>query len=77
AFNKGLTLRMGQAHVPRYMRPLLERIQDGQIDPSFVVTHRFGLDAAPEAYKLFHDKRDGCVKVVFKLGNGRAAGTNN
>jgi threonine dehydrogenase-like Zn-dependent dehydrogenase len=74
AFNKGLTLRMGQTHVQKYMRPLLERIQRGDIDPSFVVTHRLPLDDAPEAYRLFREKQDNCVKVVLKpweQGNGR------
>lgn len=66
AFNKGLTLRMGQTHVQKYMRPLLDRIQRGEIDPSFVVTHRLPLDEAPEAYRLFREKQDGCVKVVLK-----------
>lgn len=65
AFAKGLTLRMGQTHVHRYMRPLYERIRDGEIDPSFVITHRFPLDEAPRAYELFKQKRDGCVKVVM------------
>ena len=66
AFNKGLTFHMGQTHVHRYMRPLLEMIQSGAIDPSFVVTHRMPLEDAPEAYKKFRDKEDGCVKVVLK-----------
>jgi threonine dehydrogenase-like Zn-dependent dehydrogenase len=48
------------------MRPLLERVQKGEIDPSFVITHRVSLDAAPEAYKTFRDKKDGCIKVVLK-----------
>jgi threonine dehydrogenase-like Zn-dependent dehydrogenase len=66
AFAKGLTLRMGQTHVHRYLRPLLERIEHGDIDPSFVVTHRVSLDEAPEMYRTFRDKRDGCIKVVLK-----------
>ena len=66
AFAKGLTLRMGQTHVHRYLRPLLERIERGDIDPSFVVTHRVSLDEAPEMYQTFRDKRDGCIKVVLK-----------
>jgi threonine dehydrogenase-like Zn-dependent dehydrogenase len=64
--NKGLQLRTGQAHVQKYMRPLLERIQKGEIDPSFVVTHRVGLDLAPDAYEVFKHKRDECMKVVLK-----------
>jgi threonine dehydrogenase-like Zn-dependent dehydrogenase len=66
AFAKGLTLRMGQTHVHRYLRPLLERIEHGDIDPSFVVTHRVSLDEAPEMYRTFRDKRDGCIKGVLK-----------
>ncbi len=66
AFQKGLTFKMGQTHMMRYMRPLLERIQDGELDPSSVITHRVPLDEAPNAYKIFRDKQDGCVKVVLK-----------
>src|SRR5947208_5477971 len=66
AFAKGLTLKMGQTHVHRYMRPLLERIRKGQIDPSFVITHRLSLEDAPWAYRTFRDKQDQCVKVVLK-----------
>src|SRR6185437_1546247 len=58
AFSKGLTLRMGQTHVHRYMRPLLERIQNGDIDPTFVITHRLPLAEAPRAYRIFRDKQD-------------------
>ena len=66
AFSKGLTLRMGQTHVMRYMAALLERIRRGEIDPSFVITHRVTLEDAPNAYKMFRDKRDACVKVVMR-----------
>jgi threonine dehydrogenase-like Zn-dependent dehydrogenase len=66
AFAKGLTIRMGQTHVHRYMKPLLERVQRGEIDPSFVITHRLQLDDAPEAYRTFLHKDNGCVKVVLK-----------
>jgi threonine dehydrogenase-like Zn-dependent dehydrogenase len=65
AFAKGLTLKMGQTHVHRYLRPLLERIAQGQIDPSLIITHRLALDEAPRAYEMFRDKVDGCVKVVL------------
>jgi threonine dehydrogenase-like Zn-dependent dehydrogenase len=68
AMNKGLTFRMGQTHMMRYMKPLLERIQRNEIDPSFVITHRFPLEQAPHAYKIFKEKRDGCIKVVLKPG---------
>ena len=66
AINKGITFRMGQTHVPRYTKSLLEKIQSGVIDPSFVITHRIPLDDAPAAYKTFRDKEDGCIKVVLK-----------
>ncbi len=64
--NKGLQLRAGQAHVQAYLTPLYERIKNGDIDPSFVVTHRLGLDMAPEAFETFKHKQDECVKVVLK-----------
>lgn len=65
AVNRGLTLRMGQTPVPRYMRPLLERIEKGEIDPSFLITHKLKLSDGPDAYKTFRDKQDGCIKVVM------------
>jgi threonine dehydrogenase-like Zn-dependent dehydrogenase len=64
--NKALTLRSGQTHVHRYLYPLLERIQNGEIDPSFVITHRLSLEDAAHAYKIFNDKKDNCIKVVLK-----------
>lgn len=64
--NKGLTVKTGQTHVNRWTKDLLQRIEEGQIDPSFVVTHRVGLDQAPDMYKTFRDKKDGCIKVVVK-----------
>lgn len=64
--NKGLTLRTGQTHMHRYMKPLLAKIESGEIDPSFVITHRIPLEAAPEAYATFRDKKDGCIKVVIQ-----------
>jgi threonine dehydrogenase-like Zn-dependent dehydrogenase len=66
AFAKGLTLRMGQTHVHKYMKPLLKRIQEGEIDPSFVITHRLDLDQADAGYRMFKNKEDECVKVVMK-----------
>jgi threonine dehydrogenase-like Zn-dependent dehydrogenase len=66
AFAKGLTLKMGQTHTHRYVKPLLERVQKGEIDPSFVITHRFNLADAPSAYELFLRHKDECVKVVLK-----------
>jgi threonine dehydrogenase-like Zn-dependent dehydrogenase len=68
AFNKGLTFKMGQTHVHRYLAPLTEHIQAGRIDPSFVITHTVPLDKAPEMYQTFRDKQDGCIKVVLKPG---------
>jgi len=65
AMNKGLTFKMGQTHMMRYMRPLLERVERGEIDPSFVISHRLPLSKAPEAYKMFRDKQDHCTKVVL------------
>jgi threonine dehydrogenase-like Zn-dependent dehydrogenase len=64
--NRSLTIRSGQTHVQRYMRPLMERIQNGDIDPSFVITHRLSLDEAPEGFSLFNDKQDECLKVVLR-----------
>jgi threonine dehydrogenase-like Zn-dependent dehydrogenase len=66
AFAKGLTLKMGQTHTHKYMRPLLGKIEKGEIDPSFVVTHRFALADAPMAYRKFLQEKDECVKVVLK-----------
>ena len=65
---KGLTIRSGQTHVKRYLEPLSKLIQEGKIDPTFLITHRSAnLADGPELYKTFRDKKDGCVKVVFNL----------
>ncbi|EEF58354.1 zinc-dependent alcohol dehydrogenase [Pedosphaera parvula] len=66
AFAKGLTFKMGQTHVHKYLRPLLQLIQDGKIDPRFVITHRIALSEAPDAYEMFAKKADGCIKIVMK-----------
>jgi threonine dehydrogenase-like Zn-dependent dehydrogenase len=66
AMNKGLTFRMGQTHVNRWTDDLLRRIEEGQIDPSFVITHKVGLADGPEMYKTFRDKQDGCIKVFIQ-----------
>jgi threonine dehydrogenase-like Zn-dependent dehydrogenase len=66
AFAKGLTLKMGQTHVHRYLRPLLERILRGDIDPSFLITHRLPLAEAAKAYATFEARKDECIKVVLK-----------
>ena len=65
AFAKGLTFKMGQTHMHKYVRPLMERVERGEIDPSFVITHRFNLDDAPRAYEIFKKKEDGCIKCVL------------
>ena len=66
AINRGLTFRMAQTPVQHYLPSLLERIEKGEIDPSFVITHRAGLEDGPALYKTFRDKKDGCIKVVLK-----------
>ncbi|MFP4890181.1 zinc-dependent alcohol dehydrogenase [Paraburkholderia sp. EG304] len=66
AMNKGLTFRMGQTHVNRWTDDLLKRIQDGHIDPSFVITHTVPLEQGPGMYRVFREKEDGCIKVVMK-----------
>jgi threonine dehydrogenase-like Zn-dependent dehydrogenase len=64
--NRSLTIKSGQCHVQRYMRPLLSHIENGDIDPTFIITHKLRLEQAPEAYEMFKNKADGCVKVVLK-----------
>lgn len=64
-FNKGLTIRTGQTHVQKYMRPLLQRIENGEIDPSFVISHRIALADAPAGYAKFRFDQNGCTKVVM------------
>jgi threonine dehydrogenase-like Zn-dependent dehydrogenase len=64
--NKGLTIRTGQTHVNRWTDDLLRRIAEGQIDPSFVITHRAPLEEGPQMYQTFREKQDGCIKVVLK-----------
>ena len=66
AFAKGLTMRMGQTHVHRYMKPLLDRIERGELDPRFIITHRLNLQEGPSAYETFRRKEDRCVKVVMR-----------
>jgi threonine dehydrogenase-like Zn-dependent dehydrogenase len=69
--NKALTIKTGQTHVQRYLKPLLEMIEQGRIDPSFVVSHVLPLEKAPEAYAMFRKKQDECIKVVLKPGGVR------
>jgi threonine dehydrogenase-like Zn-dependent dehydrogenase len=64
--NRSLTIKSGQTHVHRYTRPLLERIQHGEVDPSFIISHRMRLSDAPQGYELFGNKEDDCLKVVLK-----------
>ncbi|GAA6619491.1 zinc-dependent alcohol dehydrogenase [Scytonema sp. NUACC26] len=64
--NKSLTMKTGQTHLHKYLRPLLDRIQNGEIDPSFIITHRLPLEQAPHAYEIFKHKKDNCIKVVLK-----------
>ncbi len=66
AINRGLTFRMAQTPVQHYLPPLMERVVKGEIDPSFVITHRASLEEGPALYKTFRDKKDGCIKVVLK-----------
>jgi threonine dehydrogenase-like Zn-dependent dehydrogenase len=64
--NRSLTIRTGQCHVHRYLRPLLDRIANGEIDPSFVITHHMSLEDAPQGYSKFLNKQDECIKIVLK-----------
>ena len=65
AFGKGVNMKMGQTNMHKYLKPLLKRVEDGEIDPSFLITHRIGIEEAPAMYKTFRNKEDGCVKVVI------------
>ncbi len=67
--NKALTIKTGQTHVHKYLPMLMRLIETGEIDPSFVITHFASLDDAPNMYKTFRDKKDGCIKVVLKPHN--------
>ena len=72
--NRALTIKSGQTHVQRYLRPLLKLIEEEKIDPSFVVSHRMRLDDAPEGYAMFRDKQHECIKVVLRPGDGLEPG---
>jgi threonine dehydrogenase-like Zn-dependent dehydrogenase len=67
AFGKALTFRMGQTHTQKYMKPLLERILNDEIDPSFVISHRISIDDGPDAYKNFNDNKEDFIKVIMKF----------
>ncbi|MCL5745136.1 MAG: glutathione-dependent formaldehyde dehydrogenase [Acidobacteria bacterium] len=71
--NRAITVKTGQTHVQRYMRPLLERIQKGEIDPTFIITHRARLEDAPKMYEIFKNKQEECIKVVLKTQYAKAA----
>jgi threonine dehydrogenase-like Zn-dependent dehydrogenase len=73
AFGKGITMKMGQTNMHNYMRPLLERIEKGQIDPSYIISHRITLDEAPEMYKVWRDKKDKVTKIVIDPWANKAA----
>ena len=73
AFGKGITMKMGQTNMHNYMKPLLERVEKGQIDPSFVISHRITLDDAPEMYKVWRDKQQQVTKIVIDPWAQRAA----
>ena len=63
--NKGLTMKTGQTHMMRFMQPLFELVQKGEVDPTFVISHRVPIDKAPDMYRIFRDKEDECTKVVL------------
>jgi threonine dehydrogenase-like Zn-dependent dehydrogenase len=65
AFGKGITMKMGQTNMHNYMKPLLERIEKNQIDPSYIISHRITLDQAPEMYKVWRDKKEDVTKIVI------------
>jgi threonine dehydrogenase-like Zn-dependent dehydrogenase len=65
AFGKGITMKMGQTNMHTYMKPLLERIERGQIDPGYIISHRISLNDAPEMYKVWRDKKDKVTKIVI------------
>ena len=73
AFGKGITMKMGQTHMHKYMKPLLERIEKGQIDPTYIISHRITLDEAPDMYKVWRDKKEHVTKIVIDPRATRAA----
>jgi threonine dehydrogenase-like Zn-dependent dehydrogenase len=73
AFGKGIQMRMGQTHMHKYMKPLLERIEKGQIDPSFLISHRITLDQAPKMYEIWRDKKEKVTKIVIDPWAAKAA----
>jgi threonine dehydrogenase-like Zn-dependent dehydrogenase len=77
AFNKGLTLTMGQTHMQKYMKPLFDLVEAGAIDLSEIITHRVSLEDAPAAYRIFRDKENDAVKFVLKPGAERVLNEDN
>lgn len=77
AMNKGLTLRMGQMHAQKYIPTLLDHIKNGEVDPSYLLTHKFPLERGPEGYKLFKEKSDGCIRVVFTPNGHKTSPVSN
>ena len=75
--NRSLTLRTGQCHVQRYMRPLLQRIERGEIDPTRIITHTLPLDEAERGYEIFKNKQDDCEKVVLRRVHGDVVGARS
>jgi threonine dehydrogenase-like Zn-dependent dehydrogenase len=73
AFGKGITMKMGQTNMNNYMKPLLERIEKGQIDPSSIISHRITLNEAPAMYKIWRDKRESVTKIIIDPWVERAA----
>ena len=73
AFGKGITMKMGQTNMHKYMKPLLERIENGQIDPSYIISHRITLEEAPEMYKVWRDKKERVTKIVIDPWAAKAA----
>ena len=65
AFGKGITMKMGQTHMHKYLKPLLDRVEQGQIDPSFLISHRIGIQDVPEMYRIWRDKKDRVTKIVI------------
>jgi threonine dehydrogenase-like Zn-dependent dehydrogenase len=74
--NKGLQLRTGQVHAQRYIPKLLEHVQRGELDPSYYATHEMRLDQAQDAYQTFKNKRDNCMRVIFRPGQAEQSETN-
>jgi threonine dehydrogenase-like Zn-dependent dehydrogenase len=75
AFGKGITMKMGQTNMHNYMKPLLERIENGQIDPSYIISHRITLEQAPEMYKVWRDKKENVTRISHRpLGRGSSVG---